>query len=346
MSDIKTNTSNITGSESNGFTDDHIWLEDAYSRVKKSFDSKMLPHGLLVVAPELSGKMKLAKTLAKSILCEGTNESLFKPCDNCKSCHLVEANSHPDLSLIDRLIDNKGKQKQSIGIDQIRQLTSKLSETSQLSGWRIAIIASVEKMTRGAFNAILKTLEEPGDNTLLLMLANSSHQVPATIKSRCQLLSIRLSEEQLIPWLVENTQCDAEEAKEALERTHFSPFAALEQIQNQTVKQYQQLFDDLDNVFQTHLSPQEFIAQYSHLDDQLWVQLTNYFKQVQFSLLTTNQTLYAKVPKERPIQLYAELLDYNRGQCAGSNLQLKLQLEAILIQWFEIGRKIVHYSNR
>jgi len=341
MSDI------VSEKESKNISSDQHWLEDAFSQVKKSFDLKMLPHGLLLVAPELSGKILLAKTLAKSILCENSTEALLtKPCEQCKSCHLVDAQTHPDLSLIDRLVDNKGKQKQSIGIDQVRQLTKKLAETSQLSGWRIAIIASVEKMTRGAFNAILKTLEEPGDKTLLLMLANSSHQVPATIKSRCQLLSVRLNEKQLVPWLVQQTQCDVDEAKEALERTHFSPFAALEQIQNQTGNQYQQLFDDLDKVFETNLSPQEFLAQYSDLGNQLWIQLANYFKQVQVSRLTSDQTLYAKVPKDRPIKLYTELLDYNRGQCAGSNLHPQLQLEAILIQWFEIGRKIVHYSNR
>jgi len=324
----------------------HRWLEDAFRQIKTSYDVGHLPHGLLVIAPERSGKGLLANTVAQSILCEKSRQQLNMPCGSCKACYLVKANTHPDLSEIDRLVDNKGKQKQSIGIDQIRHLTNKLAETSQLGGWRVAIITSVEKMTRGAFNAILKTLEEPGEQTLLLMLASSSHQVPATIRSRCQLLPIKFDQKQLVSWLISETGCDDVEANEALNNTFMAPFAARDFINNQSNKQLESLFTDLDLVFKTQLTPLELFDRYASLDNQLWVQLASYFRMVQLEKLKSQQNVYEKVPNELPSKLYSQLLDYNRGQCAGSNLQTKLQLEAILIQWFEIGRKIVHYSNR
>jgi len=198
------------------FSAEHAWLEDAFQRVKSAFDADKMAHGMLTVAPVGSGKRLLVESLAKSILCRESGNKLLKACGKCKNCSLVEAASHPDLFLIDCLIDNKGKQKKSIGIDQVRQLSNKLAETPQLNGWRIAIIKSVEKMTRGAFNAILKTLEEPGDKTLLLMVANSAHQVPATIKSRCQMLNLNLAEANVLPWLVKAMNCEIDEAQQAL----------------------------------------------------------------------------------------------------------------------------------
>lgn len=324
----------------------YFWLEEAFKRIKKSFDAGKLPHGLLLVAPNHSGKSIFATQLAKSILCHRSIEQLNGACGQCKSCLLVEAGSHPDLSDVDCLTDNKGKQKKSIGIDQIRQLTSKLAETSQLNGWRIAIIASVEKMTRGAFNAILKTLEEPGNKTLVLMLANSLQQVPATIKSRCQLLRLKLVDGQLSPWLMKQSGCGESEALNALSQCHLAPFAALNYVKDDSAKLYEKLNNSLDAILSTQLTPNEFLLEYGQLDDLLWMQLAKYFQNVQLSILNSNQGTYAKVPKSLATRLYFELVEYNRAQCAGSNLQNNLQLEAVLIQWFELGRKIVHYSSR
>jgi len=338
------------------FSDGYRWLEETMLHVKQAYDQGKIAHGLLLAAPKESGKSLFATTLATSILCSNSydnistreqkpklEQTLTKACGQCKNCQLIEAASHPDLSIVDCLVDNKGKQKKSIGIDQIRQLTDKLIATPQLGGWRIAIIMSVEKMTRGAFNAILKTLEEPGDKTLLLLLANSTHQVPATIKSRCQLLSLKLSENNVLPWLTEITAATEVEAKHALSETLYAPFAAKNYIENNKDEQNNQFNHDMDAVLQTKLLPQEFISLYSVLNDALWIQMANYFKKTLVSILKSNQGMYSKLPKTQVSQLYAELIEYNRAQCSGSNLQVNLQLEAVLIQWFEMGRKIGQY---
>lgn len=328
------------------FCNDQLWLVNAFSQLQKSVRANKLAHGQLIVAPENSGKQRFANTVAKSILCELSKQELNIACGHCKSCLLINANSHPDLTIIDRLIDNKGKQKNTIGIDQIRQLSSKLLDKPQLSGWRVAIVTSVEKMTRGAFNAILKTLEEPGDNTLILMLSNSLQQVPATIRSRCQPINFKLSEQLLVPWLISQSQCQEQQAKEALNQCLYAPFAALEFIQSGAAGKNQQFFDDMDKILQTSLSPHQFITQYAELEAKMWSLVASYFQKVQLSILELNNEMYKSVPNKLPMELYHQLLDFNRGQLAGSNLQSNLQIQAILIQWFEIGRKIVHYSNR
>ena len=332
------------------YSPEHLWLNEGFNTLKKSFDSDKLPHGLLMVAPSKSGKLLLATSIAQSIVCETSRSSaaqnvasLNKACGHCKNCLLVNAHSHPDITIVDCLIDNKGKLKKSIGIDQIRQLTDKLVETSQLSGWRIAIIRSVEKMTRGAFNAILKTLEEPGDKTFILMLADSLHQVPATIKSRCQLLRLKLTQEVLLPWLSATLKCDETVALASLKACHYAPFATVSYIKEDSSTLFEQINLDLDRILQNTLTPNDFIAQHSDLDGQLWVHIANYFQNAQLSILKSKQGPYLKVPRSIASELYGKLLELNRAQSAGSNLQTNLQLEAILIHWFEIGRKIVHY---
>ena len=330
-----------------------VWLNQAYNQIKKTFDINKMPHGLLVVAPSGGGKGLLANIIAKSILCEKTTLKLEQACGQCKHCLLVKSKSHPDLMEVSFLKDTKGKEKKSIGIDQIRVLNEKLVETSQLGGWRIVIVASVEGMTRGAFNAILKTLEEPGERTLLLMLANSVQQVPATIKSRCQMLHLDSSEDSVIPWLSQEANCSREVAIAALKTCHYSPFSALDYIVNDDEKEHNKLFEALDNVLKTNLSPAEFIQNYSHDEAKLWAIIADYYHSVQISLLNYKNKEhsedgfnYKDVPLNMPILLYTQLIDYNRAQSMGSNLQANLQLEAILTQWFELGRKIVHYSSR
>ncbi len=322
------------------------WLNTAFEQVEMSHRQDKLAHGMMFVAPDGSGKMQFATRLAASLLCVQSQDKLQIACEQCKHCELIKSQTHPDLTLLDRLTDSKGKQKTSIGIDQVRDLSDKLLETAQMGGWRIAIIASVERLTRGAFNALLKTLEEPGKNTLLIMLADNMHRVPATIKSRCQIVHFDLNPDKLIEWLVQATQVDTIAAAEALEATQYSPFKALDYLKSDLSKQILTLQTDLDDMLTNKLSAHELITKHSPSITDLWAQIANYFQKVQLSILDSNQTNYANVPAQLPAKIYQQLLDFNRAQCAGSNLQTNLQLETILIPWFELGRKIVHYSNR
>ncbi len=323
-----------------------FWLQESFAQLKQSFDQSKIAHGILIAAPKASGKRLLAQVFTQSILCENSDSgSLKKACGLCKSCQLVAAETHPDLSNVDCLFDAKGKQKQSIGIDQIRQLNAKLVETPQLGKWRLAVIFSVEKMTRGAFNALLKTLEEPGRDTLLILLADNIFQVPATIRSRCQVTSLKLSQDKLVPWLVTKTNCDDGTAIEALNYCSFAPYEALNFINQDRLAFFNDLRNDLDKVLSTQLTPQDFVAKYADDEAVLWRYVADYFQRVQLQLLSGSNSHYLKLNPRSPSELYQQLIEMNRAQSAGSNLQARLQLEGILSQWFEIGRKIVHYSS-
>lgn len=329
-----------------------FWLAEPFEFIAKSIVSKRLAHGLLVTAPVGSGKKLLVDELAKSLLCdsnktvfsEETNSHFHYSCDDCKSCNLFNEATHPDLHSIEFLVDSKGKAKKTIGIEQIRVLTEKLRAKPLFNGWRIAVIHSVEKMTTAAFNALLKTLEEPGENTLIFLLAESLYQVPATVKSRCQQIKLDLPETKLINWLCSQHGYSQADAAVALNACNNAPLSALSFLQSNQGSFYQQVHSSLNDMLKAKVTPQGFISNYHSLGIELWQVMANYFFTVQLDKLN-GETSYSLVPNTLIQTCYRQLIDYHRIDQQGGNLQETLQLEAILVPWFELGRKIVHYSK-
>lgn len=323
------------------------WFASCYEILTKAYNSQRLPHGLLVNAVSGSGKMSFAQSLAKDILCERSKTCLQSACGSCKSCLLFKANSHPDFYLVERLLDNKGKQKQSIGIDQIRMLNSKLVDTPQLSGWRVALIESVEAMTVASFNALLKTLEEPGRNTLLLLLACNLHQIPATIKSRCQVVQPDLTGEQVKKWLLENSSGVESSVEFAIDSCFNAPLKAKQYLESDAAQAEQQLYQLFDQLLLNLATPQSVLEAFKLEEADIWRILATYFYRVEQARLTgAGLAEYSQLSPRLAFDLYQKTIDYNKAKFSGSNLQSKLQLQSILIQWFESGRKMLYYSKR
>ncbi|MCR4314611.1 MAG: AAA family ATPase [Candidatus Uhrbacteria bacterium] len=131
-----------------------------------------LPHALLFVGPEGTGKTTLAHLLAKSVL-----------------AHKGDLALHPDFLTFEVLVDEKtGKRKSQISVDQVRELTGRLGLSSLSGGAKVVFIESTSSLSMGAVNALLKTLEEPKGDTHFILRAGSSDELPATIVSRCQTL--------------------------------------------------------------------------------------------------------------------------------------------------------------
>ncbi|MGB0495559.1 MAG: hypothetical protein ACPGJI_04315 [Kangiellaceae bacterium] len=343
-----------------------FWLTDAFKNLQSTFHQKKFPHGLLINGASGFGQLKLANALAASLLCENTFESEFmKPdsvassefddrlseaCGKCKSCLLLKANTHPDFNLVERLIE-KGKLKQNISINQIRELSQKLLQTSQLQGWRIAIINSVEHMNIASFNALLKTLEEPGQGTLMILISNGLGKVPATIKSRTQVLNLSANKDKSLHWLNQHlsensSSVSNEQVNSALENCYGAPYASLNFIQAGLQNLYYEYFKDLDAVLSNQLTVNDVLVKYKEHMINITGWTANYFHHVSKCLVQTTSPQYKQVSQIKVSSIYDKLVTLNRAQTSGSNLQLNLQLEAILIHWFELGRKIVHYSNR
>ena len=130
--------------------------------------------------------------LAQILLCQNNNGQLQQPCQTCHSCSLFAAQNHPDFLSNDR-------EQNSIGVDEVRQVSEFLTKTAQLSGNQVVLLHQVEKMTENASNALLKTLEEPTAKSYLLLSCENKAQLLPTILSRCQFLTLpKQSKEELL----------------------------------------------------------------------------------------------------------------------------------------------------
>lgn len=322
------------------------WFAESLQQLAVAQQADRLPHACMIVADNQCGKKQFAYQLVNRLFCQQTADLQQESCASCKSCRLLQAGTHPDFFLLDCLTDNKGKQKISIGIDQVRELTEQLSEMSLLGGYKVCLISSVSALTQAAFNALLKTLEEPTSNTLMLLLSDNLQRVPATIKSRCQLLRPQLNQQTLLPWLMEQSQASAELVEQALDKCCYAPLKALSYIQQQQHKIDTQFFQRCDDLLLNKLDPYEFFEDLDLDWWQIFKLLISYFYLVQNCILQGNGLAqYQQIPAKLVFKLYDELLQFNRAQIAGSNLQPQLQLREILIKWFEVGRKILYFSK-
>jgi DNA polymerase-3 subunit delta' len=160
------------------------WHEPARLRMQAAATSGRLPHAVLVHGPAGVGKQRFAAALAATLLCTGRGER-FEACGECADCMLCRAGSHPDLHWLRPLEDKK-----SIGVDQVREACEKLAMTSMRRGFRVAIVQPAQAMTASAQNALLKTLEEPAQRTLLMLLTSRPSRLLPTLRSRCQRIEI------------------------------------------------------------------------------------------------------------------------------------------------------------
>lgn len=137
-----------------------------------------IPHALLLKGTNGVGKSLFAERLAAQLLCL---EHSRAPCGVCRGCTLVISGSHPDFNWI-RPENNSA----TITVLQIREFIGSLSLTAALSARKVGVIQPAERMTTAAANSLLKTLEEPPGETVLILVTNASGWLPATIVSRCQ----------------------------------------------------------------------------------------------------------------------------------------------------------------
>ena len=140
--------------------------------------NNQLPHAALITSVSGVGLASVASSLCATLLCERDNGS---PCGECRSCSRVSAGTHGDYRWVEL-----SEGKASIGVDQIREAGDFVTKTAGYGSQKILVISDAEKMTTGASKALLKTLEEPQGNSLIVLLSQRTWLLPATIRSRCQ----------------------------------------------------------------------------------------------------------------------------------------------------------------
>mgnify|MGYP000222995187 FL=1 len=148
--------------------------EHIITTLRHAVEENKIAHAYLFCGPRGTGKTTIAKLLAKAINCTGD----IKPCDECENCKEITLGSHPDVIEIDAASNN--------GVDEVRSLIEKVKYAPTQGKYKVYIIDEVHMMSTGAFNALLKTLEEPPAHVVFILATTEPHKILPTIISRCQ----------------------------------------------------------------------------------------------------------------------------------------------------------------
>ncbi len=162
------------------------WLTKQQVLLSSQVVNHTLPHALLINGAKSSGKTELAQWLNNVLLCQApyqSSEQLLTACGKCKTCHLYLSGNHADYLTLTTTT-------RSIGVDDIRKVSRFLEKKAHLGLNKLVLIPTAEKMTTAAANALLKTLEEPNADNIIVLLTSEVSILLPTIISRCQLLTV------------------------------------------------------------------------------------------------------------------------------------------------------------
>ena len=154
-----------------------VGQDHAKKTIQAALKNHSLSHAYLFCGPRGTGKTSLARILAKGLNCLNPVDG-FEPCNECDICHAINAGKLVDLIEIDAASNR--------GIDEIRELREKIVFSPSQAKTKVYIIDEIHMLTKEAFNALLKTLEEPPAHAYFVLATTEAHKIPETIISRCQ----------------------------------------------------------------------------------------------------------------------------------------------------------------
>lgn len=315
------------------------WQQAIWQQLLSTVSRNRLPHALLFVGEKGLGKRSFAEMFASALLCSTFAKS-GKVCGQCQSCHLSQIKTHPDLMRIE------SEPGHAIKIDSVRELTDFVNQTALLGGYRVIIIDPADAMNIHASNALLKTLEEPTPNTLIILITEKNINLPATIKSRCQtILFNKPSLKQGMDWLKDHITDHTVDLSLLLNFAKGAPLAALNYFQQGDFALRQDFYKGLSQLSHNQTDPVELAGQWHDKDLKLififlfsWINDILRLKTIHNPTLINQDFQTALIQASSKLSLkhvlnYIEQIQQRYAMVrAGQNLNQRLMLEELFIK--------------
>ena len=321
------------------------WLDQTWQRLQKMHSQGRLPHAMVLSGAKGLGKRQLAEQLMASLVCQHPLQG--QACEECKSCLLRHANSHPDIKRL--APEEEGK---AILVDPVRQLQPWLAGTAQQGGAKVVIIEPANELNVNAANALLKNLEEPGNNTFFILLHDWPKPLLATIKSRCQSQEVAIPDAVMaIQWLAaQHAESSTDELQQVLQMAHGAPLLALKYLQQQAPAMRHQSLVDLTAILRNQTSVSMVAESWIKADVKQvldwwlqWIQDLIKLQQTQDGQLVANQdvlkllqAIAKKADIKQVFKLHDELLTSLDSLVQRRNINQQLMLEKLLYQWYQL----------
>jgi len=304
------------------------WLKSLIESWQSSLSQGRPPHALMITGAPGTGKRAAAAWLSRQYLGMQPSQALPQ--------YPLDIPEHADLRWITTPDD-----KHTIGIEQIRALVGDLSLTSYIGGGKVAVVEPADVMTTNAANSLLKTLEEPPGDTLLILVADRLGRLPATIYSRCQRLNVRLpAESEGLAWL-QRVQAGVTTWPRLLHDAGGAPLAALSGLER--VDDTDAMASDFVAIAEGNAAPLQVAAKWAKYEQDFvfgWLS-----RQVQSCINRASggesagvsavvaESVLRRIDR-RNLFCYLDIINRLRGQPRGS-FNVQLTLECLLIDWSE-----------
>lgn len=337
------------------------WQSQPLQRALSALAQGKLGHATLITGPEHLGQAVLARALAQRLLCSvadgaapacgacracmQTCELAQRPscsnakgnepaCGQCRGCVDARASRHADLRIVTLEINEKTeKLRGEITIEQIRNLSEWLALTSQQGGAQVVIIEAADLLSRNAANALLKTLEEPSPGRYVFLATSRPQRLPATIRSRCQNIALRLPERAAaLDWLIAHGH-DREQAALALTAARGNPGVADRWLGDGTLATRKAVHSELTAVAQGSMGALALAERWAKDEPlPLRLALAADFAALLSARLATGEALPTPAPDRQRLALWFDQTNACR-ELLSTTVRSDLALVPLLVAW-------------
>ncbi|MBI2993675.1 MAG: DNA polymerase III subunit delta' [Gammaproteobacteria bacterium] len=321
------------------------WHAEPWRRMMSAAKQQRLAHGLLITGPDGVGRQEFAHALAARLLCDSPADDAA--CGQCRSCVLFQAGNHPDLARVEPEEDSE-----QIKVETIRTFIDFIHLTSQYGRYKIAVIDPADAMNRHAANTLLKTLEEPPAGSLLMLVTHRLALLPATIRSRCQIVMLAGSRSpETERWVAERLGQSRYSASELLSLARGAPLNAVEMAESGSRETQAEVLRNLQEMRQRPFDPVAVAKRWSEIGVEPVLRWLLAFLgemaclKLRAPVETTSEPAFRRILQPLADELdlrqlmvcYETALRNYRGATGLISLNNQALLEEVVIQWQESG---------